>query len=119
MSEYDLLLTNILRMSEHVDNLINECSKQNAVHIATHLNDARLNLETVKGEIDKFEASFDADTRHKLINKSHWELKTDKSYLFKIREIDLRTMEILYSYNLRGTSYLRRESITKFLNDFE
>lgn len=119
MSEYDLLLANTLKMLEHANDLINECGKHNSVRIATHLNDAHLSLEKVKDEIDEFETSFDADTRYKLINKPHWELKTDRSYVFKIREIDLRTMEVLYSYNFGGTPYLRRDSITQFLNEFE
>jgi len=119
MSEYDLLLNDLAQMLKYADQQLNECGAQNAVHIATHLNEILFQFEKVKGEIDEFEASFDADTRSKLINKPHWTLKTDKEYLFKVRELDLRTMEILYSYNSQGTTYFRRDSIEKFLKDFE
>jgi hypothetical protein len=123
MSGYDLLLSNILQMLEHANDIINELGRQNAVHVVTSLNDAHKKLEKVKGEIDEFEETFDADTRYKLINKPHWVLKKDilrqKGMLFKIRDIDLRTKTVVYSYNSSGTSYLREDPIQKFLDDFE
>ena len=100
---------------------INETDKPrlSTAKIATHLNGAYLNIQKAKEELDKFKESFDADTIYKLLNKPHWELKNDKEYYYIIREIDLRTMTVLYSYNSQGTSYLQQSTIEKFLNDFE
>lgn len=121
MSEYDLLLSNVLEMCRISIDTINvkDETRLSQIKIATHLNDAYLNIEKAKEELDKFKESYDADTRYKLLNKSHWELKNDKQYSFIIRGIDLRNMTVLYSYNLQGTSYLREDTIDKFLNDFE